>query len=80
VKSEDTTITLSRECSNPSAVDHATINIKSKGSGQRMCRMKTQRKTAINCEVGNWIFGYVCGLHILCFFIKKSDDEYLTRH
>jgi hypothetical protein len=35
VKSEDTTTTLSTGCSKPSdsAVDHATINIKSKGSG-----------------------------------------------
>jgi hypothetical protein len=29
VKSEDTTITLSRGCSNPSSVDHSTIDIKS---------------------------------------------------
>jgi hypothetical protein len=73
---EDTTITLSRGCSNPSSVDHATIDIKSKGSGRRICRMKTQRKTTINCEEGNWIFRYVCSLHILCFLIKKSDNEY----
>jgi hypothetical protein len=30
VKSEDITITLSRGCSKPSAVDHATINIKAR--------------------------------------------------
>jgi hypothetical protein len=34
VKSEDTTITFSRGCSKPLAVDHTTINIKSKGSGR----------------------------------------------
>jgi hypothetical protein len=63
VKSEDTTITLSRGCSKPLAVDHTTINIKSKGSGRWMCRMKTQCKTTINCEEGNWICRYVRSLH-----------------
>jgi hypothetical protein len=40
VKSEDTTITLSNGYSKPSTVDHTKINIKSKGCGQEMCRIK----------------------------------------
>jgi hypothetical protein len=78
-KSEDTIITLSRGCSNPSSVDHATIDIKSKGSGRQMCRMKTQRKTTINCkeETG---FADMFAVCTSCVSLLKSDNEYLTHH
>jgi hypothetical protein len=57
------TITLSRGCSKPSAID-----TKSKGSGQRIvCRMKTQCGVNTNEQQStaddiNWICKYFCRL------------------
>jgi hypothetical protein len=55
VKSKDTTITMSRGCSKPLAVDHATIKIKSKDFGRQMCQMKKNnpiRKSTAKRETG----------------------------
>jgi hypothetical protein len=81
VKSEDTTITFSRGCSKPLAVDHTTINIKSKGSGRWAVNVSNEntsnakQQSTVKRETG---FADIFAVCTSCVSLLKSDNEYLT--